>query len=116
MRLHTENVADSNAGVEARCQRAAGGLDGFDCGAGGAGDDKVDGLFEGCGGAAEDFDAVFGLVDASRVGEFADGDGSGWVDAALVDPFLDALEVDGGHINGEAVEGETGSISLTGVL
>lgn len=42
-------------------------------------------------------------MDAAGVGEFADGDGAGWVDAALVDPFLDALEVDGGHIGGEAV-------------
>lgn len=64
MRLHAEDVADCDTGVEAGCQRAAGGFDGFDCGAGGAGDDEVDGLFEGCGGAAEDFNAVFGLVDA----------------------------------------------------
>lgn len=105
MRFHTQDVADGGGGVEARCQRAAGGFDGFDGGAGGPRDDEVDGLFEGCGGAAEHFDAVFGLVDAAGMGEFADGDGSGWVDAALIDPFLDALEVDGGHFGGEAGRG-----------
>lgn len=102
VRLHAEDMADGGAGVEAGCQGAAGGFDSGDCGGGGARDDEVDGLFEGCGGAAEDLDAVLGLVDAAGVGEFADGDGAGWVDAALVDPFLDALEVDGGHFGGEA--------------
>lgn len=53
--------------------------------------------------ATEDLDAVFGLVDAAGVRQFADGDRARRVDAALVDPFLDALEVDGGHIEGEAV-------------
>lgn len=45
------------------------------------------------------------------MGEFADGDGAGWVDAALVDPFLDALEVDGGHFEGEAGGGRTGVLA-----
>lgn len=42
------------------------------------------------------------LVDAAGLGQFADGDGTGWVNAALVDPVLDALEVDGGPFEGEA--------------
>ena len=42
------------------------------------------------------------LVDAAGLGQFADGDGAGWIDAALVDPILDALEVDGGPFEGEA--------------
>ena len=41
-------------------------------------------------------------MDTAGLGEFADGDGAGWVDAALVDPFLDAVEVCGGQIGGEA--------------
>lgn len=49
VRLHAEDVADGGAGVEAGRQGAAGGFDGGDGGGGGARDDKVDGLFEGCG-------------------------------------------------------------------
>lgn len=48
--------------------------------------------------------------------EFADGDGSGWVDAALVDPFLDALEVDGGHVDGEAGGGVLVCVMISNFL
>lgn len=94
---------DRGASVEAGRHGAAGGLDGRDGGGGGARDDDVDGLFESSiAAAAEELDAFFGLVDAAGLGEFADGDGAGWVDAALVDPFLDAVEVCGGQVGGEA--------------
>lgn len=63
----------------------------------------MDWLFEGCGAVTENLDAVLVLVDAARLGEFADGDRAGWVDAALIDPFLDAEEVHRGHFEGEAV-------------
>lgn len=68
----------------------------------------MDGLFEdaagGCGrigqgecGAAvcEEFGAVAGAVDAAGVGEFADCDGPVRIDAALVDPGLDSVQVYG---------------------
>jgi len=64
----------------------------------------MDWLFEDSLTAAEDFYAVFVLVDAAGFGQFAYGDWAGWVDAALVDPVLDAFEVDGGHFEGEAVK------------
>lgn len=48
---------------------------------------------------AEKLHALFGLVDAAGLGEFADRDGSGWVDAALVDPGLDSVEVHGGEVD-----------------
>lgn len=62
----------------------------------------MDGLFQDPLAAAEDFHAVFVLVDAAGLGQFADSDWAGWVDAALIDPILDAFEVDGGHFKGEA--------------
>lgn len=53
----------------------------------------MDGLGEGVGGCAvaEEFNAFFWVVDAAGLGEFADCDRAGWVDAALVDPVLDAV-------------------------
>jgi hypothetical protein len=63
----------------------------------------VNGLFEAAlFAAAEHFDAVPELVHAVGVEEFADGDGEAWIDAALVNPFLDAVEVDGDEVEGEA--------------
>lgn len=50
--------------------------------------------------AAEKLHAFFGLMDAARLSEFADRDGTGWVDAALVDPGLDPVEVHGGEVDG----------------
>lgn len=94
---------DRAAGVEAGRDGATSSLDGGDGGGTDARDDKVDGLFEGCGTVAENLNAVLVLVDAARLGEFADGDRAGWVDAALIDPFLDAGEVHRGHFKGEAV-------------
>lgn len=45
---------------------------------------------------AEQLHAVFRLVDTAGFGQFADRNGTGWVDAALVNPFLDSVEVDRG--------------------
>ena len=45
----------------------------------------------GVGGAAEQLHAFFGLVDAAGLGELADRDRAGWVDAALIDPGLDTV-------------------------
>lgn len=102
--LALHDTDDRGARVEAGRHGAAGGLDGGDGGGGGARDDDVDGLFEGVvAAAAEEFHAFLGLVDAAGLGEFADGDRAGWVDAALVDPFLDSVEVYGGQVGGEAV-------------
>lgn len=103
MHLPVHDADDRGASVEAGRHGAAGGLDGRDGGGGSARDDDVDGLLEGAFAAtAEELHAFFGLVDAAGLGEFADGDGAGWVDAALVDPFLDAVEVCGGQVGGEA--------------
>jgi hypothetical protein len=40
-------------------------------------------------------------VDAAGFGQFANGDGAVWVDAALVNPFLDAVEVGGCEVESE---------------
>lgn len=50
-------------------------------------------MFQGRVAAAEDLDAVFRLVDAARVCQFADCNWARWVDAALVNPFLYACEI-----------------------
>lgn len=132
VRLAAHDARNRGLGVEARRDGAAGGLDGGDGGRGRPGHHDVDGLFEHGGGggscsvsgsgsvgvgvggrrggvdaAAEQLHALFGLVDAAGLGELADGDGAGRVDAALVDPRLDAVEVDGGEVKGEAILVET---------
>lgn len=53
--------------------------------------------------AGEQFYAVAELIYAVGVEEFADCDWVFGVDAALVDPFLDFVEVDGYEIGGPAV-------------
>lgn len=53
--------------------------------------------------AREQFDAVFDAVDAAGFDEFFEGDGAGRVETALVDPGLDAVEVDGGDLGCESV-------------
>lgn len=64
----------------------------------------MDGLFEGrFSTPTKKLYAFFRLVDAARLGQLADGDGPSRVDAALVDPFLDAVEVDRRKVKREAV-------------
>ena len=97
--LLLHDAHDRGAGVEAGCNGPAGSLDGGDGAGGGARDDDVDGLFEDisafffAGAAAQELHAFLGLVDAARLYQFPDGDGASWVDAALVDPFLDSVQV-----------------------
>lgn len=101
--LPPEDALDRGAGVEPRGDGAPGGLDGGDGGLGGARDDNVDGLLQGALSAAcEQLHSVLGLVDAARLGKLADGDGPGRVDTALVNPLLDAIEVDGCHFHGKS--------------
>lgn len=105
MHLAPHNPRDRRGGVVAGRDGAAGGLDGGDGGVGRARDDNVHGLPErgrGADAVGEQLDALARLVDAARVGELADGDRARWVDAALVDPGLDAVEVYGGEVDGEA--------------
>lgn len=40
-------------------------------------------------------------MDAAGFSQFANGDRAGWVDAALVNPFLDAVEVGGREVESE---------------
>ncbi len=94
---------DGVFGVEPGCDGSAEGFDGSNCGLGGTGDDDVDGDCEGGGATGEEFDAVFYAMDSARSGEFAEGDGFGWIDAALGDPVRDAREVYGGHVDGMTV-------------
>lgn len=102
MHFPVHDADDCGARVEAGRHGAASGLDGSNGGSGGARDDDVNGLFkDALAAAAEELHAFFGLVDAAGLGEFADGDRAGWVDAALVDPFLDAVEVCGRQVGGE---------------
>lgn len=49
--------------------------------------------------SAKQLDAVFGLVNAARLGEFLDRDGPVRVDAALVDPFLDTIQVNRSEVD-----------------
>lgn len=64
----------------------------------------MDGLFETVlFAASKQFDAVAELVHAVGVEEFADCDGVFRVDAALVDPILDFVEVDGYEVGGPAI-------------
>ena len=108
--LALHDARDGGARVEAACHGAAGGFDRCDGGGGGARYHDVDGVLEGAaaacgglglgggvgggvgvGGAAEQLHAFFGLVDAAGLGELADRDRAGWVDAALIDPGLDTV-------------------------
>lgn len=54
---------------------------------------------------AEDFDAVFERVDAARLVELLDRDGTGGVEEAAVDPVLDLVEVER-HVGGSVDVGE----------
>lgn len=119
MHLLPHDAHNRGAGVEAGRHRPASSLDGGDGAGGGARDDDVDGLLEDgsgstaflflvlvlsfAGAAAQELHAFLGLVDAARLHQFPDGDGAGWVDAALVDPFLDAVQVCGRQVRCEAV-------------
>lgn len=107
MGLLSEDALDRSAGVEPCGDGASGGLDGGDGGLGGPGDDDVDGLFQGVlSTAGEQLDSVLGLVNAAGLGQLADGDGAGRVDTALVNPFLDAIEVDGGQVKRESANAD----------
>ena len=91
---------DGVFGVKARGDGAAEGFDRGDGRGGGAGHDDVDGAGELVGVAAEELDAVFDAVDGPGGAEFFDGDGLGGVEAFLVDPVLNCVEVDRGHFFG----------------
>lgn len=56
----------------------------------------------------EQLDTVFDAMEGAGGAELFEGDGLGGVEAALVDPGLDAVEVDGGHVEGVAKERELG--------
>ena len=50
----------------------------------------------------KELDAILDAVDSAGGGEFAQGDGQRWVEAALVDPGLECVEVDFGEVDGMA--------------
>ena len=92
--LTAHDARDRCCGVEASRHGAASGFDGGDSRSGCPRHDDVQWLFHDvCATAAEQFHAIARLVDAARLSQFADGDRSGRVDTALVDPFLDSVEV-----------------------
>lgn len=62
----------------------------------------------------EEFHAFARVVDASAIGEFADGDRALGVDAALVDPGLDSVEVYRREIGGKSNSGSCISWRLGG--
>lgn len=93
-------------GIEAGSYCSACGFDCFDSRTGGAGDDDVNRLREsGDSAPREKFDSILDAVDTAGFSQFADGDWFGRVDAALVNPFLDAVEVYGRDVEGEALGG-----------
>lgn len=59
-------------------------------------------LFQGFGAVAEDLEAVDGSADAPALVELFHCDREFGVDAALVDPVLESVEVDGCHVDREA--------------
>jgi hypothetical protein len=104
-RVHgvAHDLADGEGRVEARGDGAAQLLDGRDGFGAGARDDDVDRGLQLFFAAREEFDAVFDAVHAVGLVELAHCDGLCGVQAAGVDPFLDAVQVDRGHFDGEAV-------------
>jgi hypothetical protein len=102
VRFAVEDAADGRGRVVACCDGAAGGFDGGDGGGGGARGDDVNGLFKGFAAVAEDLEAVDGSAGAFAVVELFHCYWAVGVDAALVDPVLEAVEVDGCHFDGEA--------------
>lgn len=62
----------------------------------------MDWLFQVLGAVAEDLEAVDGSADAPALVELLQCNRLFRVDAALVDPVLDTVEVDGCHVDGEA--------------
>jgi hypothetical protein len=102
MHFALTDLSDGHFGVVPCCHCSAHFFDGGDGGAGGARDDDVDCGGELVGAAGEQFDAVFDAVDGAGGGEFAQGDGLGGVEAGLVDPGLDCVEVYFGYIEGVA--------------
>lgn len=89
--LTAHDLLDGEFGVVPRRDCAAElfhGVDGFGaC----AGYDDVNRCGELFFAASEELHAVFDAVDAAAVGELGEGDGLGWVEAAGVDPVLDAV-------------------------
>lgn len=103
VRLAGQDPLDGVPCVVAGRNGATDGFDSLNRRGRGAGDDDLDGLFE-CFFAAtgEEFDTVLDAVDTAGLRKLADCDGTGGVEAALVDPLLDAVEVDFGDVEGEA--------------
>ena len=55
------------------------------------------------GATSKELHAVFDVRDAIGIAEFFDGDGFGGIEAALIDPRLNAVKVYRNHVDGEAV-------------
>lgn len=100
--LFAHDLADGELGVEAGGDCAAELLYRLDGLSAGARDNDVDGCCELVLAASEKFYAVFHAVHAARCVEFAQSDRLGRVEAAGVDPFLDAVQVDRAHVHREA--------------
>ena len=96
-RLPLLDPMDGVFGVESGCDGATEGFHGGDGGGRGARYDDVDRGGQLVCAAGQELDAVLGAVDGAGLGEFFDGDGIAGIDALLVDPVLDLVEVDGGH-------------------
>lgn len=104
MRLRHQDPFYRRICVKPGCDGSAGGFNGGNGICRGARNDDVDGLFETFFlAASEQFYAVAELVHAVGVEEFADCDRVFGVDATLVDPFLDFIEVDGYEVGGPAI-------------
>jgi hypothetical protein len=85
-------------GVESGGDGPAEGFDGGNGGGGGTRYDNVDGRGEHVGAPGEEFDAVLDAMDGAGLVKFFDGYEFGGVDAFLVDPVLDFVEVNEGHL------------------
>ena len=96
MRFSSHDTFNRGASVESGGDGPAGFFDGADCAAGCARYHDMHRLLNGISTATtEQLDAFSDLVDAARVGQFSNSNWSGRIDATLVDPFLESVDVQG---------------------
>ena len=99
-RIHftPEDLLDSERSIIPRSNSSAKLFHRIDRLGAGARHDDVDGCVKFFFASGEELDAVFDAMDAFTAIQLFEGDGLGGVEAALVDPVLDFVEVDGGHV------------------
>lgn len=101
MHVAGDNAANGRRGVVAGLDDSTGSFDGGDGGCRGTRGNDVHGLFHVRGTIAEDLDTVDGSFDTAAFVELFQCDWPVAGEAALVDPGLDSVQIDGCHVDGE---------------